>query len=113
MQYMNIISIVTSIVPIILALAATDSIKNAIREKRRFNGIAWGVALGITGAGLIGIVCAVLAHSSINKELEMVKNERYAKRAKEEMRTFIKAFFVSLVLTIVLAGVVLSSGIMS
>lgn len=108
-NYGVIISVVSFILPAILAIVFAKSIKTRIRQKERFNGVAWGIANGVLGAGIVGLLFVVIAHNSINKELETVKNKKYVTRAKAEMQTFIKVYFLCFVGWIIISAIVIAS----
>ena len=108
-NYNVIISLASLIISAIIAAAFADSVKNKIRQKERFDGVAWGIANGIFGAGIISLLFVIIAHNSINKELETVKNKKYVTRAKAEMQTFIKVYFLCFVGWIIISAIVIAS----
>lgn len=66
-----------------IAILFATSVKKMIRNKRNFSGTAWGVINGILG---IGILPTIIAYVSINNEIAKIKDKRYAKYAKEEIK---------------------------
>lgn len=107
-SFFLILQIIVSILPIIIAIVFNMSVKSKIRQKENFNGISWGVANSL-GAGAIGLLCVVLAHNSINKELNKVKDKKYTAYAKDELRRFIKSYAICCIVVIIISVLLLSN----
>lgn len=105
-----LLQIAVSVLPIILAAIFSAVIKDRIRQRENFNGISWGFANSF-GAGFIGLLCVVIAHNSINKELSRVKDKQYVTYAKNELKRFIKSYAICYVVMIVIAALLLSNQI--
>ena len=87
------------IASIVLAIVFNYGVKSKIRQKAEFSGMVWGILNGIVGVGLLWVV---IAHSSINKEIEKVKNKKYKAYAESQMKDFVKAYAVCLLIWVVI-----------
>ena len=94
------------IISIIVAVAFAIGVKSKIRAKKEFSGIGWGIVNGIVG---IGILWVVIAHSSINKEIEKIKDKKYKEYAKQEMKEFTRAYGICLIISLVIVFLVMSA----
>lgn len=94
-----IIQSVGLIVSIIVAIAFCRSVKDKIREKEEFSGAGWGIANGVLG---IGILWVIIAHNSINKEIEKIKDKKYKKYVELQMKDFVKAYGTCLIIWVVI-----------
>ena len=101
-----LLQIAVSVLPIILAVIFSAVVKDRIRQRENFSGISWGFANSL-GAGFIGLLCVVIAHNSINKELSKVKDKQYVAYAKNELKRFIKSYAICCVVVIVIAVLLL------
>ena len=78
-----------------------------IKRKWKLSLVGWGIALGLTGAGILWVV---LAHVGINKLLEKFKNSRskadrnYYEHAQLELHDFTIAYAICLLIAIILIG---------
>ena len=85
---------------IVLAIIFPIDVKKRIRAKKEFDGIMWGIANGLVGLGLLWVI---IAHSSINKEIDKIKDKKYKKYALEQMREFVKNYALFIVLWLIIA----------
>ena len=100
---MNIKYLILSIcffLSIIVAIAFAIDVKKKIKTKKEFDGIMWGIANGLVGVGLLWVI---IAHASINKEIDRVKDKKYKKYALEQMREFVKNYALFIVLWLIIA----------
>lgn len=88
------------VLSIVIAIVFAGTIKAKIQEKQEFNGIAWGLLNGVIG---IGILWVIIAHASINKEIEKVKNKKYKEYAQKQMKDFVKTYGICLLVWIVIS----------
>ena len=86
------------VLSIVVAIAFAGTIKAKVQEKQEFSGVAWGILNGVIG---IGILWVVIAHASINKEIEKVKSKKYKEYAQKQMKDFIKAYGICLLVWII------------
>ena len=100
------LSTAMSVVAIVVAIIFASTIKKRIRQKEQFSGIGWGILNGLVGSGLFGLLCVVLAHSSINKELATVKTKTYAKYAKKQLQDFTKTYSIFFIAWLVIIAIV-------
>ena len=89
---------------ILVAIIFPIDVKKKIRTKKEFDGIMWGIANGLVGLGLLWVI---IAHASINKEIDKIKDKKYKKYALEQMREFVKNYALFIVLWLVIALFVL------
>ena len=94
-----LIQFVEVILPIIMAVAFNKSVKNKIQNKEDFSGMGWGLANGILGGGILWVI---IAHSSINKEIEKIKDKKYKKYVQLQMKDFVRTYGVCLAIWIVI-----------
>ena len=94
------------IVSIIVAVGFDTSVKSKIRAKEEFSGVGWGIANGIVG---IGILWVLIAHSSINKETEKIKDKRYKKFVEQEMKDFTRTYGICLVISLIMVSLIMST----
>ncbi|MBR0372880.1 hypothetical protein IJH72_03015 [Candidatus Saccharibacteria bacterium] len=87
------------VLSIIVAVAFNQSVKRKIQNKEDFSGMGWGLANGIIGVGFLWVI---IAHSSINKEIEKIKDKKYKKYAELQMKDFIRTYGFCLVIWIVI-----------
>ena len=93
------------IISIIVAVGFTTNVKRKIRAKEEFSGIGWGIANGVVG---IGILWVLIAHSSINKEIEKIKDRKYKKFAEQEMKDFTRAYGICLAISLIMTYLIMS-----
>lgn len=93
------------IVSIVVAVAFAASVKSKIKAKEEFSGIGWGIASGIVG---IGILWVIIAHSSINKEIDKIKDKEYKKFAEQEMKDFTRTYGICLVISLIMVSLIMS-----
>ncbi len=94
--YLQSLGLIASIV---IAIVFAFTVKNNIKKKAEFSGVSWGILNGIVG---VGILWVIIAHSSINKEIEKIKNKKYKSYAEAQMKDFIKAYGTCLLIWIVI-----------
>ena len=94
------------IISIIVAVAFTVSVKSKIKAKEEFSGIGWGIANGIVG---IGILWVLIAHSSINKEIEKIKDKKYKKFVEQEMKDFTRTYGICLLISLIMVSLIMST----
>ena len=94
--YLQSLGLIASIV---IAIVFAFTVKNNIKKKAEFSGVSWGILNGIVG---VGILWVIIAHSSINKEIEKVKNKKYKAYAESQMKDFVKAYAVCLLIWVVI-----------
>ena len=82
--------------PIILAVAFNSTVKDRIKRKSDFSGVGWGLANGIIGGGVLGLLWVVIAHVSINKDIEKIKDKKYKKYVELQMKNFAKTYGICL-----------------
>ena len=88
---------------IVVAIAFCKSIKNKIHKKEEFSGAGWGIANGILG---IGILWVIIAHNSINKEIEKIKDKEYKQYAKFQMKDFVLAYSICLIIWMIIIFII-------
>lgn len=99
-----IIDAIAFVASIIIAIIFASSVKNKIRQREKFSGASWGFLNGIVGVGFLWVI---IAHSSINKELVLINDKRYAKFAKSQMSNFIKIYGICLGVWIIASIIIL------
>lgn len=87
------------VLPIIMAVAFNKSVKHKIQNKEDFSGVGWGLANGILGGGILWVI---IAHSSINKEIEKIKDKKYKKYVELQMKDFVRTYGICLAIWIVI-----------
>ena len=98
-----IIQSIGILLTIIMAIAFAASVKAKIKRKMDFSGMAWGIANGILG---IGIIWVIIAHSSINKEIAKIRDKKYKKYVESQMKEFVTTYSVCLVVSITIMIIV-------
>ena len=101
-----LIQFVEIILPIIMAVAFYKNVKNKIQNKKDFSGMGWGLANGILGGGILWVI---IAHSSINKEIEKIKDKKYKKYVQLQMKDFVKTYGICLAIWIVIIIVIFAT----
>ena len=101
-----LIQFVEVILPIIMAVAFNKSVKNKIQNKEDFSGMGWGLANGILGGGILWVI---IAHSSINKEIEKIKDKKYKKYVQLQMKDFVRTYGICLAIWIVILIVIFTT----
>ena len=97
---MNIKFLILSVcfyLSIIVAIVFSISVKKRIKSKKEFSGIIWGIVNGLVGLGLLWVI---IAHTSINKEIDKIKDKKYKKYAQVQMREFIKNYALFVIIWI-------------
>ena len=94
------------IISIIVAVAFVTSVKGKIKAKEEFSGMGWGIANGIVG---VGILWVLLAHSSIIREIEKIKDKKYKKFVEQEIKDFTKTYGICLVISLALSFFIASA----
>ena len=94
-----VVQFVEFILPVIMAVAFNKSVKEKIKQKEDFSGIGWGLANGVLGGGILWVI---IAHSSINKEIEKIKDKKYKKYAESQMKDFVKTYGICLAIWVVI-----------
>lgn len=94
------------IVSIIVAVGFATNVKSKIKAKEEFSGVGWGIANGIVG---IGILWVLIAHSSINKEIEKIKDKKYKKFVEQEMKDFTRTYGICLVISLIVTYLIMST----
>ena len=84
---LNSVIAVSFIASIPATIIFACSVKNKIRQKKDFDVFGWGIANGLFGTG---ILWAIIAHNSINKDIARAKDRKYVKYANEKCKLLLK-----------------------
>lgn len=106
MQPYSMIESIGFILSIVVAIEFCVIVKKKIQQKEELSGMGWGLLNGLFGVGLIWVI---IAHSSINKEIDKIKSEKYANYAKVEMKDFVRTYSICLITWIVIIFLISSS----
>lgn len=88
---------------IAIAVWFAQSVKNKIKQREEFSGMGWGIINGITGLGILSVLFVVIAHSSINDEINQVKNKKYKKYVRRQMNDFTRAYVICLLIWVTIS----------
>lgn len=100
------LQLIEFILPVIMAIAFNKSVKNKIKQKESFSGVKWGLANGILGGGILWVI---IAHSSINKEVEKIKDKKYKKYVESQMKDFVKTYGICLAIWVVILIIIFTT----
>jgi len=99
----NVISYALFAISIIAAVIFNIAVKNKIKKRESFSGVAWGLFNGLFGVGFIWVAIATSSiHTEINK-LDPKKDKKYIEEAREQLKYCGWTYGICLLVWIVIA----------